>query len=133
MSHQQDVVLQLDKVTKKIGKQTIVDQLSFEVKKGEIVGLLGPNGAGKTTTIRMIVGLIGMTSGEVLINGQSIRSSFSKAIARVGAIVENPEFYSYMTGWDNLKQYQRMIPSITVERMKQVVDVVGLTDAMNKR
>src|SRR5690606_40126031 len=133
MSHQQDVVLQLDKVTKKIGKQTIVDQLSFEVKKGEIVGLLGPNGAGKTTTIRMIVGLIGMTSGEVLINGQSIRSSFSKAIARVGAIVENPEFYSYMTGWDNLKQYQRMIPSITVERMKQVVDVVGLTDAMNKK
>lgn|SRR5690606_1500050 len=133
MSHQQDVVLQLDKVTKKIGKQTIVDQLSFEVKKGEIVGLLGPNGAGKTTTIRMIVGLIGMTSGEVLINGQSIRSSFSKAIARVGAIVENPEFYSYMTGWDNLKQYQRMIPSITVERMKQVVEVVGLTDAMNKK
>jgi len=133
MSHQQDVVLELDKVTKKVGKQTIVDQLSFEVKKGEIVGLLGPNGAGKTTTIRMIVGLIGMTGGEVLINGHSIRTSFSKAIARVGAIVENPEFYSYMTGWDNLKQYQRMVPTITVERMKQVVEIVGLSDAMNKK
>jgi len=133
MSHQQDVVLELDKVTKKIGKQTIVDQLSFQVRKGEIVGLLGPNGAGKTTTIRMIVGLIGMTGGEVLINGHSIRTSFSKAVARVGAIVENPEFYAYMTGWDNLKQYQRMMPTITEERMKQVVEIVGLSDAMNKK
>lgn len=133
MLQQNDVVLQLDSVTKKVGKQIIVDQLSFEVRQGEIVGLLGPNGAGKTTTIRMIVGLIGMTSGEVLIKGHSIRSSFSQAITHVGAIVENPEFYAYMTGWDNLKQYQRMTAGITEARMKQIVEVVGLSEAMNKR
>jgi len=128
-----DVVLRLENVTKKIGKQVIVDGLSFDVRKGEVVGLLGPNGAGKTTTIRMIVGLIGMTSGDVIIQGKSIRSSFAEAIAHVGAIVENPEFYSYMTGWDNLKQYQRMTAGITEERIKQVVDIVGLSEAMGKK
>lgn len=132
-SRDEDVVLQLEQVTKKVGKQVIVDQLSFAVKKGEILGLLGPNGAGKTTTIRMIVGLIGMTEGDIFIQGNSIRSSFAKAIAHVGAIVENPEFYSYMTGWDNLKQYQRMTAGITEQRIKQVVEIVGLTEAMGKK
>lgn len=129
----QDIVLSLGAVTKKVGKQTIVNNLSFHVNKGEIVGLLGPNGAGKTTTIRMIVGLIKMTSGDILIEGNSIRGHFAKAISNVGAIVENPEFYPYMTGWDNLKQYQRMTVGITEERIKQVVDIVGLAEAMNKK
>jgi len=128
-----NVVLQLNNVTKKIGKQTIVNQLSFNMHKGEIVGLLGPNGAGKTTTIRMIVGLIEMTSGDVIIQGSSIRSQFTKAIRHVGAIVENPEFYSYMTGLDNLKQYQRMTDGVTDERLRKVVELVGLQDAMKKR
>jgi len=128
-----NVVLQLNNVTKKIGKQTIVNQLSFNMHKGEIVGLLGPNGAGKTTTIRMIVGLIEMTSGDVIIQGSSVRSHFTKAIRHVGAIVENPEFYSYMTGLDNLKQYQRMTDGVTDERLRKVVELVGLQDAMKKR
>lgn len=128
-----EVVLQLKNVTKKIGKQTIVNQLSFDIRKGEILGLLGPNGAGKTTTIRMIVGLIGMTSGDVIIQGSSIRSQFTNAIKHVGAIVENPEFYPYMTGYDNLKQYQRMGEGITEERLDKVVGLVGLQNAMNKR
>lgn len=128
-----DTVLQLNKVSKKIGKQTIVDQLSFSIRKGEIVGLLGPNGAGKTTTIRMIVGLIGMTEGDVIIQGSSVRQQFAKAIKHVGAIVENPEFYPYMTGYDNLKQYQRMSEGITEERLEKVVEIVGLQDAMDKR
>lgn len=130
---QNDTVLQLNKVSKKIGKQTIVDQLSFSIRKGEIVGLLGPNGAGKTTTIRMIVGLIGMTEGDVIIQGSSVRQQFAKAIKHVGAIVENPEFYPYMTGYDNLKQYQRMSEGITEERLEKVVEIVGLQDAMDKR
>jgi len=129
----QNVVLKLEKVTKQIGKQTIVNQLSFSIKKGEIVGLLGPNGAGKTTTIRMIVGLIGMTEGDVIIQGSSIKNQFTKAIRHVGAIVENPEFYPYMSGLDNLKQYQRMTDGITDERLNRVVELVGLKDAMNKR
>lgn len=133
MSSSNHVVLELKQVTKKIGKQTIVDKLSFEVNKGEIVGLLGPNGAGKTTTIRMIVGLISLTEGDIHINGKSVKTDFTAAVSKLGAIVENPEFYGYMTGLDNLKQYQRMSRGITDERIEEVVKVVGLQDAMHKK
>lgn len=132
-ANSKNVVLQLNNVTKKIGKQTIVDHLSFAMSKGEIVGLLGPNGAGKTTTIRMIVGLIDMSEGDVIIQGSSIRHQFSDAIRHVGAIVENPEFYPYMTGYDNLKQYQRMSEGISDERLRKVAELVGLQDALKKR
>ncbi|MDQ0091465.1 ABC-2 type transport system ATP-binding protein [Paenibacillus anaericanus] len=128
-----EVVLSVNKVTKKIGKHVIVDQLSFDMRQGEVVGLLGPNGAGKTTTIRMIVGLIGMTEGDVLVKGQSIRSNFAEAISHIGGIIENPEFYPYMTGYDNLKQYQRMTKGITEERIHAVTKLVGLEEAMNKK
>lgn len=128
-----DVVLSVKGVTKKIGKHSIVDRLSFDMYSGEIVGLLGPNGAGKTTTIRMIVGLIGMTEGDVLIKGESVHKHFAKAITHVGGIIENPEFYPYMTGYDNLKQYQRMTEGITEERIREVVKLVGLEGAMKKR
>jgi ABC-2 type transport system ATP-binding protein len=126
-------VLSLKNVTKRIAGKTIVDRMSFDIHKGEIVGLLGPNGAGKTTTIRMIVGLIQMSEGDVIIQGHSIRNDFTKAIRHVGAIIENPEFYPYMTGYDNLKQYQRMSDGITDERIKEVVELVGLEAAMNKK
>ena len=127
------VVLSVNKVTKKIGQKKIVDSLSFDIRSGEIVGLLGPNGAGKTTTIRMIVGLIGMTEGDVLVRGKSIRNDFAEAISHIGGIIENPEFYPYMSGYDNLKQYQRMTKGITEERIKTVTKLVGLQDAMNKK
>nr|WP_110945376.1 ABC transporter ATP-binding protein [Paenibacillus phocaensis] len=127
------VVLSVQQVTKRIGSKRIVDTLSFDIRRGEIVGLLGPNGAGKTTTIRMIVGLIGMTEGDVLVKGTSVRAHFSQAIAHVGAIIENPEFYPYMTGYDNLKQYQRMSEGITEERIREVTRLVGLEKAMDKR
>jgi len=127
------VVLQVNGVTKQIGRKRIVDKLSFDIHQGEIVGLLGPNGAGKTTTIRMIVGLIGMTEGDVLIKGESVKHHFARAISEVGGIIENPEFYPYMTGYDNLKQYQRMSEGITEERIAEVVKLVGLQDAMKKR
>lgn len=126
-------VLTVNGVTKRIKNKAIVDKLSFELHSGEIVGLLGPNGAGKTTTIRMIVGLIGMTEGDVLVRGKSIRHDFTNAIAEIGGIIENPEFYPYMTGWDNLKQYQRMAEGITEERIKTVVKLVGLEAAMRKK
>ncbi|MBQ4900337.1 ATP-binding cassette domain-containing protein [Paenibacillus sp. Marseille-P2973] len=126
-------VLSVKGVTKRIKNRNIVDKLSFDIHKGEIVGLLGPNGAGKTTTIRMIVGLIGMTEGDVLVKGISVRKDFTGAIAHMGGIIENPEFYPYMTGYDNLKQYQRMMEGITEERIRTVVKLVGLENAMKKK
>jgi ABC-2 type transport system ATP-binding protein len=119
-------LLQLKNVRKDIGKKTIIHDLSFEVFAGEVFGLLGPNGAGKTTTIRMIVGLMGITSGDVLINGISIQKDFEKAIQHVGAIVENPEMYKFLTGYQNLLHYARMTKAVTKERIDEVVKLVGL-------
>ncbi|MNH95178.1 putative ABC transporter ATP-binding protein YxlF [compost metagenome] len=127
------IVLQMQGVSKIIKGKAIVNELSFNICKGEIVGLLGPNGAGKTTTIRMMTGLIRMSEGDVLIGGHSIRKDFNKAIASIGAIIENPEFYPHMTGYDNLKQYQRMSDGITDARIDEVVRLVGLQEAMSKK
>ncbi|QSF47199.1 ABC transporter ATP-binding protein [Paenibacillus tianjinensis] len=132
-AHSDPVVLQMKGVSKIIKGKAIVNQLSFEIRKGEIVGLLGPNGAGKTTTIRMMTGLIKMTEGDVLIHGHSIRNEFNKAIAHIGAIIENPEFYGHLTGLDNLKQYLRMCDGVAESRIREVVELVGLQGAMDKK
>ncbi|MBH0169061.1 ABC transporter ATP-binding protein [Fictibacillus sp. 18YEL24] len=125
--------LELKNLTKKIKGKTIVDDLSFSVREGEIFGLLGPNGAGKTTTIRMIVGLISITDGDVIINGDNLRGNFEKAMERVGAIVENPQLYDYMTGYKNLMQYARIMPDVTKERIDEVIELVDLKYAIHDK
>lgn len=125
--------LELKNLTKKIKDKTIVDDLSFSVREGEIFGLLGPNGAGKTTTIRMIVGLISITDGDVFINGDNIRGNYEKAMERVGAIVENPQLYDYMSGYKNLMQYARIMPDVTKERIDEVIQLVDLEYAIHDK
>ncbi|MEF3307385.1 ABC transporter ATP-binding protein [Paenibacillus sp. GYB004] len=129
----QQPVVQLRNVTKKIGGKTIVDRLSFEVPRGEVFGFLGPNGAGKTTTIRMMVGLISMTEGEVLVNGISVNKQFERAMRHVGAIVENPELYKFLSGYQNLVHFARMIPGITRERIDEVVALVKLENRIDDK
>ncbi len=113
-------------VTKRIGNRTIIDRLSLDIQPGEVLGFLGPNGSGKTTTIRMMTGLMGMTAGDVEIEGHSVRRSFSQAARYVGAIVENPEMYKFLTGYQNLLHFARMNASISRERIDEVVKLVGL-------
>ncbi len=122
----QQPIVKMQNVTKVIGKRTIIDNLTLEVPLGEVFGFLGPNGSGKTTTIRMMVGLMSLTKGEILIGGHSIASHYEKAIRHVGAIVENPEMYKYLSGYENLIHYARMIPGITEHRVHEVVKLVGL-------
>lgn len=126
-------ILQLKNVAKKIGKKTIIDDLSFEVARGEIFGFLGPNGAGKTTTIRMIVGLMSMTGGEILINGISVKKDFEKAMLHIGAIVENPEMYKFLTGYQNLIHFARMNPGISKARIEEVIELVGLKNRIRDK
>lgn len=122
-------VVQFKKITKKIGQRIIIDDITFDVFAGEVFGFLGPNGAGKTTTIRMLFGLISITEGEILINSYSIKSDYKNAIAHVGGIIENPDMYKYLTGYQNLVHYARMYKNISRERIDQVIDLVRL----NKR
>ncbi|SHE47344.1 ABC-2 type transport system ATP-binding protein [Seinonella peptonophila] len=126
MTDYQIPVLEVTQLGKRIGKKTIVNDLSFSIKQGEIFGFLGPNGAGKTTTIRMLVGLIRPTSGTISIGGFSLEKHFTRAISQVGCIVENPELYPYLTGRENLQIFARMLPSIDEERIDEVVQLVKM-------
>jgi ABC-2 type transport system ATP-binding protein len=126
-------VIQLKGVSKVIKGKKIIDSLSFDVYEGEVFGFLGPNGAGKTTTIRMIVGLMRITEGDVVISGKSIKSDFENAVKEVGAIVENPELYKFMSGYQNLKHFARMQKGISEARLKEVIELVGLTDRIHDK
>lgn len=127
------IAVQLENVTKVIKGRTIIDSLSFSIYEGEVFGFLGPNGAGKTTTIRMMVGLMQMSKGDIVISGHSVRTHFEEAIQHVGAIVENPELYKFLSGYENLKQYARMQKGISKQRINEVVELVGLKERIHDK
>src|SRR5579875_486007 len=126
-------VVELKNVTKVIKGKKIIDNLSFTIEEGEVFGFLGPNGAGKTTTIRMMVGLMKITSGEILICGKNVEKEFEEALMNIGGIVENPELYKFLTGYQNLMQYARMIKGVTKQKIDEVVEFVGLTDRIHDK
>ncbi|WP_408015052.1 ABC transporter ATP-binding protein [Saccharibacillus alkalitolerans] len=126
-------VVRFERAAKKVGKRTIVHDLSFDIAAGEVFGFLGPNGAGKTTTVRMMVGLIKISRGDIFIKGHSITKSFKQAIRHVGAIVENPDLYNYLTGYQNLKHYARMVPGVTSDRIEEIAETVGLTGRLHDK
>jgi len=126
-------LLQIRDLTKRIGNKTIVDQITLNMEKGEILGLLGPNGAGKTTTIRMIVGLMSKSGGQVFIDGMDAHKHFEQAMRHVGVIVENPDLYKYLSGYDNLIHFSRMTPGVTEARIREVIALVGLENSINDK
>ncbi|HTM21187.1 MAG TPA: ATP-binding cassette domain-containing protein, partial [Kofleriaceae bacterium] len=97
------MVLETRGLSKRFRKRLAVDALDLGVSKGDIYGFLGPNGAGKTTTMRMMVGLIRPTAGSVRLLGEELGTLRRAPLARVGAIVENPSFYAYLSGRNNLR------------------------------
>ncbi|MDW7674165.1 MAG: ABC transporter ATP-binding protein [Bacillota bacterium] len=121
------VVLEVKNLTKAFGGKRAVDDISFAVEAGDIYGFLGPNGAGKTTTIRLILGLIHKDFGSVRLNGYNLEKDYINAIANVGAVVETPKFYSYLSGHTNLTLIANMHPKVTKNRIDEVLEMVGLT------
>lgn len=119
-------ILECKNLCKKFGKKQILKDVSFEIDEGDILAFIGPNGSGKTTTIKLILGLQGIDRGSVLINGYNIEKDFVKAIEKVGAIVENPDTYMYLSGWDNLKFTANMYKNISDEKIKEIVKLVDL-------
>jgi ABC-2 type transport system ATP-binding protein len=129
----QSPVLELVGLKKTIKKKEIIKGISLTIKPGEILGFIGPNGSGKTTTIRMIVGLIKPTEGTVKICGHSISNEFVKAMSNVGCIIESPEMYKFLTGMENLLHFARMDQRITVQRVNEVVEIVGLKNRIKDK
>ena len=119
-------VLEVRNLNKYFGKKQVLNDVSFDIEEGEILGFIGPNGAGKTTTIKLILGLQSISKGEVFINGYNVKKDFSKAIASVGAIVESPDLYMYLTGRQNLKLMSSYYKGITKEDIDRVIKLVGL-------
>ncbi len=126
-------VVELQNLTKVIGQKKIIDNLNLSLYPGQITGFLGPNGAGKTTTIRMMVGLMKPTSGDVLIEGKSLTTDFEESISKVGVIVENPEMYKYMSGYKNLVHFARMHDGVTKERIDEVIAQVGMQNRIHEK
>ncbi|CAM4488132.1 ABC transporter ATP-binding protein [Paenibacillus xylanexedens] len=134
MAEQQyDSVLSVQHLKKRIGRKWIIKDVTFDVKPGEIFGFLGPNGAGKTTTIRMLVDLIKPTEGKIKVCGYDVNRDPERALKYVGSIVENPEVYTYLTGWENLEHFARMQPGVDNERIQEVVDIVRLDQRIHDK
>lgn len=128
-----ETILKCENLCKTFGKKQILKNVSLQIEEGDILGFIGPNGAGKTTTIKLILGLQGITSGKVTINGYDIEKEFTKAIEKVGAIVENPDMYMYLTGYENLKLVANMYKGITQSKIDEVVKLVKLENRINDK
>lgn len=126
-------VLECNNLKKQVKNKIIVQDISFSVNKGDIVGLLGPNGAGKTTIIKLILGLIKISEGSIFINGYNIEKDFVKAIDKVGAIVESPDLYMYLSGYDNLKITANNYKDISKDRILEVAKIVGLDNRIKDK
>ena len=126
------VVLQCKNLTKRMGKKNIVSNISFDLYEKDILGFIGPNGAGKTTIIKLILGLYKIDIGDVIIANSNLNSSFVEAISNVGAIIENPDMYMYMTGLENLTVAAK-IYGIPKKRVFDVVKLVGLEDSIYEK
>jgi len=119
-------VLRTLQLSKAYGKRLAVDRLELEVDQAELFGFLGPNGAGKTTTIRMALGLIAPTAGSVEILGREVRSHRSEVLPRVGALVEAPALYGYLSGRDNLRAIGDVLGGVSAKRLDEVLEIVSL-------
>lgn len=128
-----ETLLEVKNVNKFFGNKQILNDISFTLHEGEILGFIGPNGAGKTTTIKVILGLQSLSRGQVLIQGFDIQKDFEKAIAKVGAIVESPDLYMYLTGRKNLEMIAAMYTGVTKERINEIIRLVGLENRIDDK
>lgn len=126
-----DYIIETRNLTKKFGKFLAVNQVNLLVPKGGIYGFLGPNGAGKSTTIRMLLGLIKETKGEVKVFNQSIKDDRIAILSRIGSMVETPSYYGHLTAYENL-EVTRKILGAEKKEIERVLEIVKLTEVRNK-
>ncbi len=126
-----EVLVSTKNLTKKFGDQFSVDHVNLEIKRGQIFGFLGPNGAGKTTSIRMLLGLMKPTKGEVKLFGQTFNENRIDILRKVGALVEAPSYYRNLTGFENLKLSSKIF-GVSNARIEEVLEIVRLSEVSNK-
>lgn len=127
------MVLETVGLTKKYGTQFVVSDLNIHVKKGEIYGLLGRNGAGKTTAIRMVMGLIQPTKGEVILFGEKMTVPTKRCFNRIGALIETPAFYENLTARDNLRIIADLRGTQSRDSIDKALTLVNLKNEKSKK
>lgn len=124
---QSEKIIEITNLTKQFKKLIAVNNLNLNVYKGDVFGFLGPNGAGKSTTIRMLLTLINPTSGNIKIFGNDLKSNRREILSKVGAIVEKPDFYLYLTAFKNLEILGKMSSAdVSKKSIMQILELVGL-------
>lgn len=121
-----NTLLSVQNLSKKFGKKEVVSQVSFQLQAGEVVGLIGPNGAGKTTIIKMLMGYLLPNQGKIEVLGKDLHRHIAYAKSKMGAIVENPDFYLHLTGLQNLQLAARLYKRLDTKRLQQIIELVGL-------
>ena len=130
---QADMILRTSGLSKRFGKLEAVKNLNLEVRRGDVLGFLGPNGAGKSTTVGMILNLVAPTSGSIELFGHNLSENPWAALRRIGAVIEEPAFYPYLSGWDNLESLARAIGGVPRTRISEVLERVNLLSRAKDR
>ena len=129
--------IRTDGLTKRFGAHTAVEGLDLEVPRGAVFGFLGPNGSGKTTTIRMLLGLVSPSAGRAEVLGEPMPDALRRVLPRVGALVEGPAFYPFLSGRANLERLDTADPlappRTRAARVAAALERVGLGHAARKR
>ncbi|MBK6912826.1 MAG: ABC transporter ATP-binding protein [Ignavibacteriales bacterium] len=124
----EEKIIEIKNLSKHFKELKAVNNLSLNVYRGDVFGFLGPNGAGKSTTIRMLMSLITPNTGEIKLFGKSLKESRIEILKRVGAIVEKPDFYGYLSAYKNLEILGRISGKhISQKRIMEVLELVGLS------
>ena len=125
-------ILEVKNVSKMYGTKYVLKNININISKGEIFGFIGPNGAGKSTLMRIITGMTTPSDGQVFICGHSVQKDFEKAIANIGATIENTNLYGYMTAKQNLTYFASLYPNVSKDHVVDTLEIVGLKDRMNE-
>jgi ABC-2 type transport system ATP-binding protein len=128
-----DIILRTSGLSKRFGTLEAVKDLNIELFRGDVFGFLGPNGAGKSTTVGMILNLVAPSAGSIELFGHKLEENPWAALRRIGAVIEEPAFYPYLSGWDNLAVLARSIGGISNARISEVLERVNLLDRAKSR
>lgn len=127
-------IIQTEHLTKKFGDEVVIDDLSINVKEGEIYGFLGPNGAGKSTTMKLLLGLEAPTKGHIEVFGKSFNDNQTMLLKEIGSLIEEPSYYPNLTGKENLEVVQKLmnLPSKNIDEALKIVRLIEHKDKLVK-
>lgn len=126
-------IIKFEDLTKKIGRKTILHNLSFSVEKGKITGIVGPNGAGKSTMIKTMLGLYHITAGNIYIDGLSVKKDLERCLAKIGCIIENPDIYNNLSGRKNLELYAELNRAKDKDYINSLIQLVKLGNRIDDK